>query len=103
MAIRSTEKTKPSPISAPYENLPESPQAAVLGNRHAILAVRILHPAPRCATIGASLDGDCQMIRKFCIAAGIGLIVLMTGCVSPGSPEWKKMQPLPSSGSHSGG
>jgi hypothetical protein len=43
------------------------------------------------------------MIRKFCIAAGLGLIVVMTGCVSPDSPEWKKMQPLPSSGSHSSG
>jgi hypothetical protein len=43
------------------------------------------------------------MIRTLCIATSAGLILLMTGCATPGSAEWNSMRPPPPSGDYADG
>jgi hypothetical protein len=43
------------------------------------------------------------MIRKICVAATAGLIVLITGCAGVGGADWLSRPPLPPSGNYASG
>ena len=43
------------------------------------------------------------MIRRFCIAVSLGLVVMLTGCATPGSAAWNSMSPPAPSGNYASG